>query len=115
MAGDVRALSPAIDPARIVVIHNGIDTEEYRPDHGTDVLGRHGVARDAPYVMFVGRLTRQKGLPHLLDAVPLPDDAAQVVLCAGAPDTPELGREVEARAAGLHAAGGGAAGSHARR
>ncbi|HEU4900360.1 MAG TPA: glycogen synthase [Actinomycetota bacterium] len=94
MAADILSVYPAVDPARLQVIHNGIDTEQYKPDHGTDVLEAYGVDRSRPTVIFVGRITRQKGVPHLLDAALSLDPAAQLVLCAGAPDTPELGREV---------------------
>ena len=76
------------------MIHNGIDAEEYRPDRGTDVLERYGVDPDVPSVVFVGRITRQKGVPYLLEAALDIDPAAQLVLCAGAPDTPELAAEV---------------------
>ncbi|MBD0839769.1 glycogen synthase [Streptomyces sp. TRM68416] len=93
MREDILACYPALDPARVHVVHNGIDTTLYRPDHGTDVLDRLGLDRDRPYVLFVGRITRQKGVPHLLRAVRDIDPAAQVVLCAGAPDTPEIDRE----------------------
>ena len=77
MRDDVLACYPAIDPERVQVIHNGIDTEEYKPDHGTDVLERHGVDPSTPYVIFVGRITHQKGLEHLLDAAPSLDPKAQ--------------------------------------
>ncbi len=97
MRDDVLSSYPAIDPERIAVIHNGIDTEEYKPDHGTDVLERHGVDPATPYVIFVGRITHQKGLEHLLDAAPSIDPKAQLVLCAGAPDTPEIGERVRSR------------------
>ncbi|POX42188.1 glycogen synthase [Streptomyces sp. Ru72] len=93
MRDDILACYPALDPARVHVVHNGIDTTLYRPDPGTDVLARTGVDPDRPYVLFVGRITRQKGVPHLLRAVRHIDPAAQVVLCAGAPDTPEIDRE----------------------
>ncbi|MER6629066.1 glycogen synthase [Streptomyces sp. NPDC000987] len=93
MRDDILACYPALDPARVHVVHNGIDTTLYRPDHGTDVLDRIGLDRGRPYVLFVGRITRQKGVPHLLRAVRDIDPAAQVVLCAGAPDTPEIDRE----------------------
>ncbi|MEU6574908.1 glycogen synthase [Streptomyces sp. NPDC046805] len=93
MREDVLGCYPALDPARVHVVHNGIDTTLYRPDHGTDVLARIGVDPARPYVLFVGRITRQKGVPHLLRAVRDIDPAAQVVLCAGAPDTPEIDRE----------------------
>ena len=97
MRDDVLECYPAIEPGRIQVIHNGIDTEEYRPDTRTNVLERHGVDPATPYVIFVGRITHQKGLEHLLDAAPLIDRGAQLVLCAGAPDTPEIGERVRAR------------------
>ncbi|WP_225826570.1 glycogen synthase [Streptomyces naphthomycinicus] len=93
MREDVLTCYPALDPARVHVVHNGIDTRLYRPDHGTDALTRHGIDPDRPYVLFVGRITRQKGVPHLLRAVRGIDPGAQVVLCAGAPDTPEIERE----------------------
>ncbi len=97
MRDDVLSCYPAIEPDRVKVIHNGIDTEEYKPDHGTDVLERHGVDPSKPYVIFVGRITHQKGLEHLLDAAPSIDPSAQLVLCAGAPDTPEIGERVRSR------------------
>ncbi|MFE6287284.1 glycogen synthase [Streptomyces sp. NPDC057877] len=93
MREDILACYPALDPARVHVVHNGIDTGIYRPDPGTDVLERVGLDPDRPYVLFVGRITRQKGVPQLLRAVRDIDPAAQVVLCAGAPDTPEIDRE----------------------
>ncbi|MEU9586132.1 glycogen synthase [Streptomyces werraensis] len=93
MRDDILDCYPALDPARVHVVHNGIDTALYRPDPGTDTLDRIGLDRSRPYVLFVGRITRQKGVPHLLRAVRGIDPAAQVVLCAGAPDTPEIDRE----------------------
>ncbi|MGA5547975.1 glycogen synthase [Streptomyces pseudogriseolus] len=93
MRDDILDCYPALDPARVHVVHNGIDTSLYRPDPGTDALERIGLDRSRPYVLFVGRITRQKGVPHLLRAVRGVDPAAQVVLCAGAPDTPEIDRE----------------------
>jgi starch synthase len=94
--GDILACYPAIDPARVHVVYNGIDTAEYKPDRGTDVLERFGVDPSRPSVVFVGRITRQKGVPHLVRAARDFDPAAQLVLCAGAPDTPEIGAEVAA-------------------
>src|SRR4051812_28146985 len=95
MRGDVLGCYPALDPARVSVIHNGIDTDEYRPDPRTDVLERHGIDPGRPSVVFVGRITRQKGLPYLIRAGASIDPEAQLVLCAGAPDTAEIGAEVE--------------------
>jgi starch synthase len=101
--GDIQSVYPAIDPDRIHVIYNGIDTEEYAPDAGTDVLESFGIDPDRPSVAFVGRITRQKGVEHLLEAAKAFDPAAQLVLCAGSADTPELGAEVERRVAELRA------------
>ena len=94
MRGDVLRSYPTLDPGRITVIYNGIDTDEYSPDAATDVLETYGVDPQRPIVAFVGRITRQKGLPHLLDAAAHLDPDAQLVLCAGAPDTAELEEEV---------------------
>ena len=94
---EILACYPVIDPARTSVIYNGIDANEYRPDLGTDVLERHGIDPAGPSVVFVGRITRQKGLAHLLDAATSIDPAAQLVLCAGAPDTPEIAAEISVR------------------
>ena len=93
----------SVAPERVHVIHNGIDLQEYRRDPGTDVLAKHGVDPDRPYVLFVGRITRQKGIIHLVNALPSLDPSLQVVLCAGAPDTPEIGREMAARVAEVSA------------
>jgi len=95
MRDDVLASYPALDTARVHVIHNGIDTDFYRPDPGTDVLERLGVDLERPYVAFVGRITRQKGVPHLLRAGLLMDPAVQLVLLAGAADTPDLKAETD--------------------
>ena len=103
MRADVLATYPAIPPDRVRVIGNGIDTTEYAPDPGTDVLARHGVDPGRPSVVFVGRITRQKGLPVLLKAAQQLDPAAQLVLCAGQPDTAELAAEVTSLVAGLRA------------
>ncbi len=98
----IRAL-PGVDPDRISVIRNGVDTEEYRPDPGTDVLTRLGVDPDRPSIVFVGRITHQKGLTHLLDAARHLRPDVQIVLCAGAPDTPEIAREITAKVDALRA------------
>jgi starch synthase len=79
---------------RIRVIHNGIDLEQYQPTPDPSVLAEHGIAPDVPYVLFVGRITRQKGIIHLVNAIRHIRPGAQVVLCAGAPDTPEIAREM---------------------
>jgi alpha-maltose-1-phosphate synthase len=97
MRRDVLECYPAIDPDRVSVVYNGIDADEYRPDPATDALTKHGVDPDRPSVVFVGRITRQKGVPYLLDAALEFDPAAQLVLCAGAPDTPEIAAEVSSR------------------
>ena len=94
MRADVIACYPAVDPARVAVIHNGVDVEEYAPDRGVAVVDRLGIDPDRPSVVFVGRITRQKGIVHLLEAAEHIDPAAQLVLIAGAPDTPEIGAEV---------------------
>jgi starch synthase len=107
MAADVLTCYPAIPASRVQVIHNGIDTNQYRPDHGTDVLRRYGIDPARPSVVFVGRITRQKGVPYLLDAASEIDPRAQLVLCAGAPDTPELGAEVTEKVTKLQAERGG--------
>jgi alpha-maltose-1-phosphate synthase len=94
MRADVLSNYPAVDPARVHVVYNGIDAEQYAPDPATDVLERYGVDTSKPSVVFVGRITRQKGVPVLLRAAAHLDPEVQLVLCAGAPDTPELGAEV---------------------
>ena len=83
-----------VDPARVHVVHNGIDLDEYRAVRGTDVLTRHGIDPSRPFLLFVGRITRQKGIIHLVNAIPKIDPSLQIVLCAGAPDTPEIGEEM---------------------
>ena len=81
---------------RIRVIHNGIDLQQYRPTPDADVLRAYDVDPAIPYVLFVGRITRQKGIIHLVNAIREMHTSAQVVLCAGAPDTPEIAREMTA-------------------
>lgn len=93
MRADVLSCYPAIDPARVEVIHNGIDTARWRPDRQTDVLERHGLDPSRPLVVFVGRVTRQKGLAHLLRAAPMIDGGAQLAVCAGAADTEAIATE----------------------
>lgn len=83
-----------VKPERVHVIHNGIDPEEYLPTEAGDVLARYGIDPARPYLLFVGRITRQKGIIHLVRAIPHIAPALQIVLCAGAPDTPEIGREM---------------------
>ena len=98
---DILDCYPAVAPERVAVIHNGVDPDEYRPDPATDVLEAHGIDPDHPAVVFVGRMTRQKGITYLLDAAGEVDPSAQLVLCASAPDTPALAAEMEARVADL--------------
>ena len=94
MRTDVLDCYPFLDPARVHVVRNGIDTELYRADPGTDAVRRVGVDPDRPYALFVGRITRQKGVGHLLAAAHAFDRDVQVVLCAGSPDTPEIGAQM---------------------
>ena len=84
-----------VDPERIHVIYNGIDLEQYQPTPETSALTAHGVDLSIPYVLFVGRITRQKGVTHLVDAIRYLPAGTQVVLCAGAPDTPEIAAELQ--------------------
>jgi starch synthase len=91
---DILRAYPDVDPARVHVIYNGIDLAEYQKTDQTQALLDYGVDPSVPYVLFVGRITRQKGVTHLVDAIAyLPPDT-QVVLCAGAPDTPEIATEL---------------------
>ena len=103
MRADILSAYPEIRAERVRVIRNGIDTDEYRPDPGTDVLERYGVDLARPYVIFVGRITRQKGVPVLLRAAARLIPEAQLVLLAGAPDTPEQLAEVTELVDGLRA------------
>jgi alpha-maltose-1-phosphate synthase len=89
----------AVDPERIRIVHNGIDTDEYRPTPAMDALERYGIDPGMPYVLFVGRITRQKGIVHLVRAIRHLDPGFAVVLCAGAPDTPEIAAEMAAAVA----------------
>jgi starch synthase len=83
-----------VDAARVHVIHNGIDLNQYRKVNSTATLQRYGIDPRKPYLLFVGRIARQKGLQHLLRAIQFMDRDFQIVLCAAAPDTPELAEEV---------------------
>jgi starch synthase len=98
MRDDILDAYPAIDPDRVVVIHNGVDTDEFGPDPATDALSPLGIDPDRPYVTFVGRITRQKGIDLLLSAAEHFDPPTQLVLLPSAPDTPEVGEEMRARA-----------------
>jgi starch synthase len=91
---DIQGAYPDVDPDRIHVIYNGIDLSEYQKTAETEALTRYGVDPSIPYVLFVGRITRQKGVTHLVDAVGHLPAETQVVLCAGAPDTPEIAAEL---------------------
>ena len=91
---DILAAYPNVDPHRIHVIYNGIDLAEYQKTEETQALTDYGVDPAVPYVLFVGRITRQKGVTHLVDAIHYLPPETQVVLCAGAPDTPEIAAEL---------------------
>lgn len=96
---DLKRLFPNLDEKKIHVIHNGIDLDEYKRIDAPEVLRKHGVDPEKPYVLFVGRITRQKGIIHLVRAIQHMDPGFQVVLCAGAPDTIEIKEEMEAAVA----------------
>jgi alpha-maltose-1-phosphate synthase len=93
-AADILRAYPDVDPKRIHVIYNGIDLAEYQKTSEAKALIDHGVDPAVPYVLFVGRITRQKGVTHLVDAIRYMPAETQVVLCAGAPDTPEIAAEL---------------------
>ena len=84
-----------VDLTRVHVIHNGIDLEQYRKVDSTAALNRHGIDPTKPYLLFVGRIARQKGIVHLVRAIQFMDKGFQIVLCAGAPDTPEIAAEMK--------------------
>ena len=110
MRKDVLSVYPTLDPARVHVVRNGIDTGVWYPadtDPGESVLDELGVDTSRPMVAFVGRITRQKGVPHLIAAAHRFDPEIQLVLCAGAPDTPEIAAEVKNAVAELAAERGG--------
>lgn len=94
-----------VKPERLHVIYNGIDLDEYRKTESTAALTRYGIKK--PFVLFVGRITRQKGIIHLVRAVQYMNAGFQIVLCAGAPDTPEIGREMKEAVAKVQAEHGG--------
>ncbi|HEX7350630.1 glycogen synthase [Brachybacterium sp.] len=94
MREDILRAYPSVDPATVHVVHNGIDIEQWSPNPETSALTSRGIDPDAPTIVFVGRITRQKGLPYFLRAVRELPAEHQVVLCAGAPDTPEIAQEV---------------------
>lgn len=98
---DIVHCYPGVDPDRIHVVHNGIDVAEWQPDPRTAALERLGVDPSLPTVLFVGRVTRQKGIVHLLDAARRLDPGVQIVLRAGSPDTPGMARELAAQVASL--------------
>lgn len=91
-----------VDPDKVKVIHNGIDLNQYRHDPNVDALVKYGVDPEKPFVLFVGRITRQKGIIHLVNAIPYIDPSIQVVLCAGAPDTPAIRQEMADRVAAVN-------------
>ncbi|MCB0917962.1 MAG: glycogen synthase [Actinobacteria bacterium] len=101
MRADVLDCYPSVDPDKVQVVHNGIDPDVYKPSPDVDVLERFDIPLDEPFVLFVGRITRQKGLPHLLRAAREFDPGVRLVLCASSPDTPEIGAEVERQVAEL--------------
>jgi alpha-maltose-1-phosphate synthase len=101
MREDVLHAYPDVDPARVHVVHNGIDTETWSRVDDPDRVRSHGVDPDRPSVVFVGRITRQKGLPLFLRSCRSLPPSVQLVLCAGAPDTPEIQAEVEGLVAEL--------------
>ena len=101
MRNDVLTSYPNVDPARVHVVHNGVPTDIYHHDSGTAALEQYGIDQTRPYVLFVGRITRQKGITHLLNAARRFDDDVVLVLCASSPDTPEIGAEVANAVASL--------------
>jgi starch synthase len=98
---DILKAYPEVDAAKIHVIYNGIDLCQYQYTGHQDALLRYGVDPHKPYVLFVGRITRQKGVTHLVDAIQYLPPGTQVVLCAGAPDTPEIAAEMRAKVAAV--------------
>ena len=110
MRTDILRSYPSLDPDDVHVVHNGIDSQQWQADRSPEaraVVERHGVDPDRPSIVFVGRITRQKGLPYFLRACAELPPEVQLVLCAGAPDTPEIKAEVEGLISGLRAQRGG--------
>jgi len=107
MRRDILLAYPSVKSERVHVIHNGIDPDEYRPDAHTDALEKHGVDPKRPYAVFVGRVTRQKGIVHFLHAAKYLEPALQLVLCVGEADTPEIGEEFKRLCAEVEAERGG--------
>lgn len=105
MREDILTTYPMVAENRVHVVHNGVDTVLYAPTEDAEALTKHGVDPSRPYVVYIGRITRQKGLPHLLRAFETVDSDTQLVLCASAPDTPELEAEVAGQIEALRAAG----------
>ncbi len=103
---DIQRAYPDVDPSRIHVIYNGIDLQQYQYTADTTALRDYGIDESKPYVLFVGRITRQKGVTHLVDAVKYLEPGTQVVLCAGAPDTPEIAAEMRDKVEAARKAGG---------
>ena len=101
MRADILRSYPDLDPASVRVIYNGIDTEQWHPVEDAETLAALGIDPTRPSIVFVGRITRQKGLPYLLRAAERLDPEVQLILCAGAPDTPEILAEVEGLVRGL--------------
>ncbi|MBN9171423.1 MAG: glycogen synthase, partial [Microbacterium sp.] len=101
MRNDILRSYPTLDPAKVRVIYNGIDVDAWQPVEDPELLARLGVDPGRPSIVFVGRITRQKGLPYLLRAAELLPPEVQLVLCAGAPDTPQILAEVEGLVQGL--------------
>ena len=101
---DILRAYPEVRPERVHVIYNGIDLDEYEKTNEMAALAKYGVDSERPYVLFVGRITRQKGVTHLVEAIRYLPPATQVVLCAGAADTPEIAAEMRAKVEAARAA-----------
>jgi starch synthase len=107
MSRDILRSYPSLDESKVSVVYNGIDLEKWKPHYDEEVLAAHGIDSTRPTVVFVGRITRQKGLPYLLRAIALLPADVQVVLCAGAPDTPAILEEVSSAVRELQETRGG--------